>query len=261
MNEDDPTTKPTDRPNKSLEILALEKLISVQKEVRRICIETGQSPDSCRVLPVSKTISAEVLRSLCQSGQISFGENKVQELSLKREALRSFHPEWHFIGHLQTNKVQDCIPEVRMIHSVDRLKLGRILDQHLQKAGRSMEILVQVNTSGEASKFGVSPDQAIHLVRELSQFETLKIKGLMTLAVLSKKTLEVRKCFRLLKTVSTQIQHEAIEGVEMVELSMGMSSDYKTAVEEGSTIVRVGQEIFGPREKPDSYYWNENSTT
>lgn len=239
------------------ESFALQNLLRIQEQVMQMCIANNREPDSCRIVPVSKTISANFLQSFCQNNQLVFAENKVQELKSKYLALKSFGPKWHFVGYLQTNKVRECADVAEMIHSVDRFKLGQALETHLQRAGKSMDILVQVNTSGEASKFGVSPDNAIRLVRDLRQFETLKIKGLMTLAVFSSESAAVRNCFRQLKVLAGQIRNEGLNRVEMAELSMGMSSDYKIAIEEGSTIVRIGQEIFGPRTLPNSYYWDE----
>lgn len=239
------------------EDFALQNLLHLQKEIMQMCVANNREPDSCRLLPVSKTISANLLRSLCQHNHLTFAENKVQELKSKSEALKSLGPKWHFVGHLQTNKVRECVELVEMIHSVDRFKLGQALETHLQRAGKSMDILIQVNTSSETSKFGISPDNVTQLIRDLRQFETLKIKGLMTLAVFSGDLPSVRNCFRRLKALADQIRNEGLDRVDMAELSMGMSSDYKIAIEEGSTIVRIGQNIFGPRSLPNSYYWNE----
>lgn len=234
---------------------ALRNLKLLQIEIKSLCTDFGRMSDSCKVLPVSKTIPHEILNYFCEGGQRIFGENKVQELEKKYIALNGRDLDWHFIGHLQSNKIKDCIKFAKMIHSVDRLKLAIEMDRHLQSVGRSMTILVQVNTSGEASKYGVDPANTLKLVKEISKFDTLKIKGLMTLAMLSTDSPRVRECFRLLRQISDQIRSESVANVEMVELSMGMSSDYKIAVEEGSTIVRLGQAIFGPRKVPDSFYW------
>lgn len=241
-----------------------QNLIRVQSEVRDLCVASKRPPHACRVLPVTKTIPADRLRQLQKqspvpTAAIEFGENKIQELKSKYQELSDLNPTWHFIGHLQSNKARDCVAMAAMLHSVDRLKLGRVLDQELQAAGKSLPILIQVNTSGEASKFGVAPDKAFQLVKDLSQFETLKIKGLMTLAILSNQSPKVRGCFQLLRQLAKEIEDAAIDKVEMTELSMGMTSDYKIAIEEGATIVRIGQGIFGPRALPDSYYWDEGS--
>lgn len=237
------------------EEVALRNLKFFQTEIKQICIDHGRMPDACRVLPVSKTIPQEVLRYFCQNGEKVFGENKVQELESKYADLYEHDLKWHFIGHLQSNKVKDCIKFATMVHSVDRLKLAIEMDRCLQSAGKSMPILIQVNTSGETSKYGVDPANTLGLIKEISRIDTIKIRGLMTIAMLGTDSPRVRECFKLLKQISDQITSESVANVEMVELSMGMSGDYKIAVEEGSTIVRIGQAIFGPRRLPDSFFW------
>lgn len=144
------------------------------------------------------------------------------------------------------------------MQSVDRLELARKLDGRLQSEGRSLDVLVQVNTSSEESKFGIAPEKALAFVREVARYDTLRIKGLMTIGLLSSEGEKVRKCFQLLSKLRDQIALEGIRGVEMRELSMGMSGDLEIAVEEGATMVRVGTAIFGERRYPDSYYWNES---
>jgi len=237
------------------EEVALRNLKLFQTEIKQICTDHGRPPDSCRVLPVTKTIPQEVLRYFCKNGEKVFGENKVQELESKYTGLKAQDPEWHFIGHLQSNKVKDCIKLATMVHSVDRLKLAVEMDRCLQRVGKSMPILIQVNTSGEASKYGVDPANTLGLIKEISRIDTIKIRGLMTIAMLGTDSPRVRECFKLLKQISDHIRLESVANVEMVELSMGMSGYYKIAVEEGSTIVRIGQAIFGPRRLPDSFFW------
>lgn len=165
--------------------------------------------------------------------------------------------EWHFIGHLQTNKVKDVVKYVTLIHSVDRLKLGQALNQQLLKENKTMDILVQVNTAYEESKFGVPPESALELVEQLAALERLKIKGLMTIGKWKGTPEETRQCFRLLKSIRAQIREKDIPHVGMDELSMGMSGDFQAAIEEGATMIRVGTQVFGERYLPDSYYWDE----
>lgn len=241
------------------EMFYIRNFKRLRAEVSQLCKDNGREANSCRIIPVSKTISPNTLRYFCEHGENVFGENKIQEMKRKHILLSDLNPEWHYIGHLQSNKVRECLEIASIIHSVDRLKLAVALDRHLQKSGKSISILIQVNTSNESSKFGVLPDESIALVREISKLKTLKIKGLMTLATLSKCSPLVRNCFKQLKTLADQIKTEAIDGVEMSELSMGMTSDYKIAIEEGATMIRVGQGIFGPRSIPDSFYWNEGN--
>lgn len=212
------------------------------------------------MLLATKTVPLEKLQMAIQMGETLFGENKAQELRDKFPLMRqSNQVEWHFIGHLQTNKVKDVVKYVTLIHSVDRLKLGQALNHQLVKENKTMDILVQINTSYEESKFGASPETALELVEQLSQFETLNVKGLMTIGKLNATNDETRHCFRLLKSIQTQVREKKFPRVEMDILSMGMSGDFKVAIEEGATIIRVGTSVFGQRYLPDSYYWNENA--
>ncbi|MDQ0782178.1 pyridoxal phosphate enzyme (YggS family) [Chryseobacterium sp. W4I1] len=143
------------------------------------------------------------------------------------------------------------------IQSLDRVELAEKLHQRLISEGKTIDVLIQVNTSDEESKFGVPPEDAIPLTRKVSEFSTLKIKGLMTIGLFSAETEKVRQCFKILKNLQQEIIRQNIPNVEMKELSMGMSGDLETAIEEGATIVRVGTAVFGARVYPDSYYWNE----
>lgn len=239
------------------ENIALNNLEALQKNIKDLCLQNNRDKNACRLLPVTKTVPSSTLRHLILNGHSTFGENKVQEIKLKNSQLSDLNPKWHMIGNLQTNKVKDCIDHIELLHSVDRISLAEKLESELQKRGRSLDILVQVNTSGEASKFGTSPESTIQLIKDLKPFETLNVKGLMTLAIFSGDEIKVRQCFKILKNLSDTIKNEGLSHVEMRELSMGMSSDYKIAIEEGSTIVRVGTTIFGKRPTPDSIYWPE----
>jgi len=237
-----------------------ENLKMVRKQMALACKASGRNVNDVQLLLATKTVPLEKLQIAVQAGEHLFGENKVQELRDKYPLMeQSKAVEWHFIGHLQTNKVKEVVKYVTMIHSVDRLKLGQVLHDQLVKEQRTMDILVQINTSYEESKFGASPEDAVELVEQLSQFETLHVKGLMTIGKLHASADETRQCFRLLKQLSTQIRERNIPRVEMEMLSMGMSGDFSMAIEEGATIVRVGTNVFGPRYLPDEYYWNEHT--
>ncbi|WP_427050687.1 YggS family pyridoxal phosphate-dependent enzyme [Paenibacillus sp. TC-CSREp1] len=236
-----------------------ENLKTVRQQIALACEGSGRNVADIQLLLATKTVPLEKLHMAVQAGEQLFGENKVQELRDKYPLMQQSNDlEWHFIGHLQTNKVKEVVKYVTMIHSVDRLKLGQVLHDQLVKENRTMDILVQINTSYEDSKFGASPETALELVEALSQFDTLHIKGLMTIGKLNATNDETRQCFRLLKQLSTQIQERNIPHVEMKHLSMGMSGDFSIAIEEGATIVRVGTNVFGPRYLPDEYYWNEH---
>lgn len=207
----------------------------------------------------TKTVTAERIKIALQAGQTLIAENKVQELKEKYEELQEIPHNNHFIGHLQTNKIKEILKyNVSCVQSVDRLDLAQKLHQRLTAENKTIDILIQVNTSYEESKYGVAPDQVIDLVRQISVFHTLHIKGLMTIGLLSAEAERVRKCFQLLKKIQQQIIMLDIPNVSMQELSMGMSGDLEIAIAEGATIVRVGTAIFGQRNTPDSYYWNEN---
>ena len=231
----------------------------IQERINNVCKENSRDPDEVKLLLATKTVPAECIKIALLAGKTLIAENKVQELKEKYEALKDVPHTNHFIGHLQTNKIKDLLKyDVSCIQSIDRLDLAKKLHQRLQFENKTIEVLIQVNTSFEESKFGASPDNAIELVKQIAQLETLKIKGLMTIGLFSAETEKVRKCFQLLKNIQQQIIALKIPNVEMQELSMGMSGDMETAIAEGATIIRVGTAIFGQRIYPDSYYWNES---
>lgn len=234
-----------------------ENLKRIHEKINLACHSSGRSPEEVKLLLATKTVPAEKIQIAIDAGETLFGENIVQELQQKCPLLQKNNVEWHFIGHLQTNKVKEVLKYATLIHSVDSLKLGKTLHSHLSKENKQADILVQVNTSYEKSKFGVPPEEALSLIEQLAQFDTLNIKGLMTIGKLSTDRWETRKCFRLLKQIQEQAIQKKIPGVEMNILSMGMSGDFEVAIEEGATIVRIGTAIFGERIYPDSYYWNE----
>lgn len=237
----------------------IKNIAVIQERINNACKQCGRDPDEVKLLLATKTVPAERIKAALQAGQTLIAENKVQELKEKYEALREIPHINHFIGHLQTNKIKDLLKyDVSCIQSLDRLDLAEKLHQRLQYERKTIEVLIQVNTSMEASKFGVHPDHAVELVKQVAQMDTLKIKGLMTIGLFSAETGKVRKCFRLLRSIQQEIIALKIPGVEMRELSMGMSGDLEAAIAEGATIIRVGTAVFGQRMYPDSYYWNEN---
>lgn len=239
----------------------LHNLTLINERIRKACEQSGRNIDDVRLLLATKTVSAGRIKIALENGQELIAENKVQELKEKYEDLKDIPHENHFIGYLQTNKIKDILKyDVTCIQSLDRLELAEKLHQRLLAENRTMDVLIQVNTSNEESKFGVNPDQAIELTRKVSHYSTLKIKGLMTIGLFSAETDKVRACFKILKKLQQDIITENIPNVEMKELSMGMSSDLETAIEEGATIVRVGTAVFGARIYPDTYYWDEGKT-
>jgi len=237
----------------------LHNLEIINNRIKTACEKVGRNVDEVKLLLATKTVSAERIKIALENGQTLIAENKVQELKEKYEDLKDTPHENHFIGHLQTNKIKDILKcDVSCLQSLDCFELAMKLHQKLSTEGKTMDILIQVNTSDEESKFGIRPDSAIELVEKVSKFPSLKIKGLMTIGLFSAETEKVRPCFKILKNLQQEIIQQNIPNVEMKELSMGMSSDLETAIEEGATIVRVGTAVFGARIYPDSYYWDEN---
>lgn len=237
-----------------------ENLEQVKQNIANAAIKVGKKPEDIILVMATKTVDPERIREAVMAGGNIIGENKIQEALKKYEVLKDEDAKWHFIGHLQTNKVKDVLKFADMIHSVDRLSLVEKLDQRLQHEGRSMDILIQVNTSYEESKYGVAPEDAISLVRQSARYDTLKIWGLMTIGLFTKDEVKIRKCFKLLNEINDKIIKEGIDKVQMKYLSMGMSGDYQIAIGEGANMVRIGTAIFGARNTPDAYYWPSEKT-
>ncbi|WP_299531623.1 YggS family pyridoxal phosphate-dependent enzyme [uncultured Herbaspirillum sp.] len=220
------------------------------------CHRVGRDPTSVRLLPVSKTKSEASIRLAYAAGCRTLGENKPQEAWQKWQAMQDL-PElrWSVIGHLQTNKAKLVARMASEFQALDSLRLAEALERRLQIEGRALEVMVQVNTSGEASKYGLPPQEVAAFLRSLRAFPALRVRGLMTLAILSARPEQVRPCFVRLRQLREHLRQDLPEGAALQDLSMGMSGDYEIAIEEGATVVRVGQAIFGARPLPDAYYW------
>jgi pyridoxal phosphate enzyme (YggS family) len=229
-------------------------LLKIRQKINRVCQQTELDPKMIYIIAVSKTFHADAVAAALDYNQLDFGENRVQELLEKEAGFRDRIIHWHLIGHLQTNKVKYIVPFVFMVHSVDSLKLAQKIQIEAAKINRIVKCLVQVNTSGEDQKTGCDPKYALMLVKEISAFENIKVKGLMTVGKMmdnEKDTAEreiVRSNFRTLKNLFEEIKSHNIPGVDMKYLSMGMTSDYDIAIEEGSNMLRVGSAIFGKRD-------------
>ncbi len=226
----------------------VDNIRTIRDQIAAACLRSSRSPEDVRLVAVSKTKPAEMINQACQSGQQIFGESYVQDFLDKADAVTAA-VEWHFIGALQSNKVKYLRGKVKMIHSVDRLSLAKEIERQWTKIDRSVDVLLQVNISEEATKSGTSEDELAELVRAVAQLPHLKIRGLMTLPPYCDDPEAVRPYFRHLRELAERIDLLAIPGVEMKELSMGMSHDFEVAVEEGATLVRVGTAIFGERIK------------
>lgn len=230
-------------------------LHAVMARIAATCERCGRDPASVRLLPVTKTVSEEKLRLAFAAGCHDMGENKVQEVRRKSEIMADLPIRWAVIGHLQTNKAKYVAQLANEFHALDSLRLAEKLNNRLAQEGRTLDVLVQVNSSGEESKFGLTPAEVPAFVKELSVYPNLRVKGLMTLAIFSDDAPKVRACFVRMRELQATLKADAEEGQSFDVLSMGMSGDFEMAIEEGATCVRVGQAIFGPRPLPDSHYW------
>lgn len=231
-------------------------IAAVQRRIAAACQRVNRDPASVRLLPVSKTKPEASLRMAYAAGCRLLGENKPQEAHQKWEAMQDLEGlQWSVIGHLQSNKAKMVAKFASEFQALDSLRVAEMLERRLQIEGRALDVFVQVNTSGERSKFGLHASETMAFLRALSAFPALRVRGLMTLALFSAEAERVRECFVLLRNLRDQLRQEAPAGVCIDELSMGMSGDFEIAIEEGATVVRVGQAIFGARATPDNYYW------
>lgn len=224
-----------------------ENYLAVEEKVKEACLRAGRSRDEVTLIAVSKTKPMSMIEELLPLGVVDFGENKVQELTAKEEALPS-HIRWHMIGHLQRNKVKYIVDKAFLIHSVDSLRLAEAISQEAGKKNVTANILIEVNVAGEDSKFGVRPEETAALAEAISKLPNISVKGLMTIAPFVENAEENREVFRNLRKLSVDIEEKKFNNVIMAVLSMGMTGDYEVAIEEGATMVRVGTGIFGERD-------------
>ena len=224
-----------------------ENFRQVEENIRRACGRAGRDPGDVTLIAVSKTKPVELLREAYDLGTRVFGENKVQEIVEKYEALpKDIH--WHMIGHLQRNKVKYIIDKVDLIHSVDSVRLAETIEKEAAKHDLTANILLEVNVAEEESKFGLNVDEVEQVVDEIAKFSHIKVCGLMTIAPFVENPEENRPYFRRLRNLSVDIGGKNVDNVTMSILSMGMTNDYEVAVEEGATMVRVGTGLFGARD-------------
>ncbi|MBN2178148.1 MAG: YggS family pyridoxal phosphate-dependent enzyme [Deltaproteobacteria bacterium] len=225
----------------------IEKNIArIRETITKAAAKSGRNTGDVKIMGVTKTVDDERIMEAIACGITIMGENYVQEAKRKIETM-GHDLEWHMIGHLQSNKAKYAVRLFDMIHSVDRLGLAKELDKRAKGSGAIMKVLIEVNTGGEETKSGVPQDEAIDLVRAVSRLDNLSVQGLMTMPPWFDSPEDARPYFVKLRDLKNRIVDEAIEGIEMGVLSMGMTDDYGVAVEEGATIVRIGRAIFGER--------------
>jgi pyridoxal phosphate enzyme (YggS family) len=221
-----------------------DNLNLIRQRIRAACARAGRAENSVMLLAVSKTHPPETISAAVNGGQFLFGENKIQEAKAKIP-LSPGRARWHFIGHLQSNKVRDAVELFQMIQSVDSLSIAREISKRAGEAAKTMPVLLEVNLAGEASKFGYKPENLLRELKEINSLPRIEILGLMTVPPWSPDAENSRPHFRRLRELKTQC--EEILGAPLPHLSMGMSGDFEIAIEEGATIVRIGTALFGPR--------------
>ncbi len=222
---------------------------TIRRRIAGACTRAGRTPDEVTLVAVSKTFPAGAIREAVRAGVTDIGENYVQELLAKREQLAPEQIRWHFIGHLQSNKVRHIAPWITLIHAVDSLGVAQEIDRRAARAGRVIDFLVEVNITGEETKFGVSPDATVSFLRSLEGLGHVRAAGLMTIGPFLPDPEGSRPIFRTLRHLRDEIRALGQANATMQHLSMGMTGDFEVAIQEGATLVRIGTAIFGSRMK------------
>lgn len=223
-----------------------ENLKVINANIKKAASKSGRKPEDITILGVTKTIDIERIKQLISLGIINLGENKVQELLQKYDVINS-DVNWHLIGHLQTNKVKYIVDKVKMIHSVDSIKLAEEINKRAKQNNLTVDILIEVNIAQEASKHGINADELPLLVEKILKLDNINLKGLMTVAPFVENPQNNRIYFKKMRNLFVDIQEENKDNITMEFLSMGMTNDYEVAIEEGANIVRIGTGIFGAR--------------
>lgn len=238
--------------NKPLMSTISERLTRIQESIQQTCEQAGRDPDEVKLIVVTKSAAYEAVKEIIGLGHIHLGENHAQQLK-KVDHLLHEDPDlqntlpniqWHMIGHLQRNKVKQVLPLAALIHSVDTLRLAEEINDYAAKLKKRVRILLQVNTSNEPQKYGVPVGAATHLAEQLVTLPNIELRGIMTMAPLTRNKEIVRSCFSRAKELFDEIAGERIVNSDFTELSMGMSSDYEIAIQEGATLLRIGSAIF-----------------
>lgn len=224
-----------------------QAITDIRNRMELAAVAAGRAPAEVKLLPVTKTKPAAMLQMAYDLGLHTFGENYIQEARDKFAELAALDIRWHFIGHLQSNKAKYAVKMFDLIHSVDSLNLAEALNKEAGKIGKLQQILVQVNEGGEASKSGVTPEATLELIKAVAVLPNLKVLGLMTLPPFFDNPEAARPYFADLRKIRDEINAMDISGVELIELSMGMTGDFEAAIAEGSTMVRIGMALFGAR--------------
>lgn len=221
-----------------------DNLETINKKIKEAALKVNRDPQEIKLVAVTKTATLEQIKEAINEGVKIIGENKVQEAKGKYQVLTT-EVKWHLIGHLQTNKVKYAVEIFDLIHSVDSIKLAKEIDKRSVQFKKIIDVLIEVNISGEKTKYGYNPEKVEAFLKEISEFSGIRVRGLMTIAPISKNKEEVRPYFRRLRELSERIRDKNIKNIKMDYLSMGMTDDFEIAIEEGANIVRIGRGIFG----------------
>ncbi len=225
-----------------------ENIEIIRERIHNAAIKANRDPKDIKLLAVTKTRSIEIIKEALSNNIEFIGENKVQEAEDKIPNLVGKFKEFHFIGHLQSNKINKLMKlKPTLIHSIDKYSTANKLNNYLKQHSFTQDVLIEVNTSGEENKFGITPDETLPLIRSISQMENIKIKGLMTISMFTHDEKIIRSSFITLRELFNKIVAAKIPNVEMKFLSMGMTNDFEIAIEEGANIIRIGTAIFGAR--------------
>ncbi|MBA4311670.1 MAG: YggS family pyridoxal phosphate-dependent enzyme [Chlorobiaceae bacterium] len=219
-------------------------LKNIRQRIANVCQKSGRKAEEITLIAVSKTVTADLIREAVRSDILDLGENYVQDLRAKKEALNDIPIRWHFIGHLQSNKVKYIADWIYLIHAVDSIELASEISKHARRLCRNINILVEVNTSDEKSKFGLSIKDTPDFVRRVADVKNLSVSGLMTMGPFSSDPENSREGFRKLRQIKESLESESYR---LPILSMGMTNDFEVAIEEGATMLRIGTAIFGER--------------
>ena len=216
----------------------------INEKIKKAALKVERNPEEIKLVAVTKTATIEQIEEAIKAGVKIIGENKVQEAKEKYQIITA-DIEWHLVGHLQTNKVRYAVEIFDCIHSVDSIKLAEEIDKRSLQFGKTTNVLVEVNVSGEETKYGIKPEEVVLFLKNISEFTGIRVRGLMTIAPIAEDKEEVRPYFRRLRELSKEIKSKNIKNVKMDYLSMGMSEDFEIAIEEGANMVRIGRGIFG----------------
>jgi len=216
----------------------------IKEKIKKAALKTNRNPEKIKLVAVTKTVTIEQIKEAINAGIKIIGENKVHEAKEKYHILTA-EIEWHLVGHLQTNKVKYAVEIFDLIHSVDSVKLAKEIDKRSLQFGKISNVLIEVNVSGEDTKYGIKPEEAELFIKKISEFPRISVRGLMTIAPMVKDKEETRQYFGKLRELSEEIKCKNIRNVKMDYLSMGMTEDFEIAIEEGANMVRIGRGIFG----------------